>query len=1238
MFRKRDFWNASAVLALAAAPVLSYGQATRGSIAGRITDPSGAVISGAKVTAKGAENGATATATSNGAGGFTLPQLSLGRYDVAVTAPGFETSTSNGVDVTISNVSALNITLKPGAASESVTVNASAPVVQTQSSDIGTTITDQVAETLPLALGSSEMRSPYSFIFTAPGTVGPGTAGQGNFGFNESGSYQTKLTGGQNFGDEVLLDGISTYRQAAGETFDQVSPSVEALTQFRFEASTLQAEYGRTSGGLTAFNTKGGTNQFHGDAYEIFQNADLDANNWFNNAYLTTCAPGDAACRSQHQRALNNENDYGVTLGGPVWIPHVIDLRNKLFFFYSWEQYRKAQGTNSLSSVPIQAWRGGNFSNLLGAPVTDGSGNPIINPCTGQQFITGQIFDPNTTTSVNGVLCRTPFQGNMIPAARFSKIATNVLPLIPLPNQGSSNTNNYTYADSEPIVQTNESIRFDWNATDKSRYFFSYSTRYNVNPAGARDFAGVADPGLSVQLQPIHFFRGGFDHTFGPNLLNHFVGGVSRQATDQESEAFAAGFNPLSLGLSNVQGIGFPQFSGTGLTNFGQSTVNNQKDASGQVTDQIDLQHGRHSFVFGIDYRYDTYADVDPSQEPGQFYFSGAQTAGENGSSNGNLLTGNGFASFLLGETSGGREDVPSLISLWVQHYGAVYAQDTYQASRELTLNVGLRWSVDPPRYSRQGRQNNFSPTAINTGANGTGTPGAMVFAGVGPGRNGDRTETWADVEYKDFAPRIGFSYAPASLDNKTAIRGGYGIYYAPLIAADFGNGPSVNGFSAVGQPTSINGFDPSFQIDGGFPAFAPAPNTDPSQENFTGGGVDWIQKADGRPGMVQNWSLQLQQQLAHDLIFTVGYVGQHSTRLNANLRNPNNIPISAFGLGTLLNTKYSALTAAQKAKYPLPYPSFNTSNTLEQVLRPFPQYDEIGGTGFNNVYQALGQATYNSLQATLQRQFSQGLHLQLSYTWSKTITDADSAIPFEGASGTGGNFQNPFDLHGEKALSIQDVPQEFVSSFIYDLPFGQGKHFLGGAGYLVNQAIGGWQVAGILRYQTGQPLNGACAGGIPGWDNCVRFNFAGDQRSLVNPAVKQGHFNPFLGQQRYLVGTIPLNANGSVNTSAHVTGTPFSDPNANQGPNIPYQFGDEPKVIGARVPNYYQEDISFIKHFPIRENINAELRGELFNIFNRHVFGGPNDDSPYDSANYGYISGTQDAPRVAQFQLRVNY
>ncbi|MBE7159067.1 MAG: carboxypeptidase regulatory-like domain-containing protein, partial [Rhodospirillales bacterium] len=337
-------------------PPLLRAQGNRGALAGTVTDSTGAIIPGVQITAKNADTGATYEGTTNSAGGYTLQQMQLGSYTLSATKQGFATEQRTGVQVTIGSTTALDLKLSPGSTAQSITVDANAPQVQTESSEIGTTITPRIAQELPLALGSSEMRSPFSFIFLAPGAVGPGTAGQGNFGFNQAGGYQTKISGGQNFGDEVLVDGISTYRQAAGETFDQVSPSVEALTQFRIITSTLPAQYGRTTGGLTSFNTQSGTNTYHGHLFEIFQNVVLDANNWFNNAYLSQCN-GDATCIAQNQRPKNNENDYGVVLGGPIRIPHVFNGRDKLFGFFSFEQYRKGQGTNITTGVPIQAQR-----------------------------------------------------------------------------------------------------------------------------------------------------------------------------------------------------------------------------------------------------------------------------------------------------------------------------------------------------------------------------------------------------------------------------------------------------------------------------------------------------------------------------------------------------------------------------------------------------------------------------------------------------------------------------------------------------------------------------------------------------------------------------------------------------------------------------------------------------------------------------------------------------------------
>ena len=1215
------------------APSIAPAQGNRGALAGSVLDSSGASIPDAQIVIMNLDTGASYTGVSNGAGGYTFPQLQLGTYQVTISKAGFKTSEQTGVQVTIGSTSALNVTLQNGGASETVTVDSNAPQVQSESSEIGTTITPRVADELPLALGSSEMRSPFSFIFLAPGTVGPGTAGQGNFGFNQAGAYQTKISGGQNFGDEVLVDGISTYRQAAGETFDQVSPSVEALTQFKIITSTLPAQYGRTTGGLTSFNTQAGTNVYHGHVFEIFANVVLNANNWFNKGFLALCAPGDTNCRNQNQRPLNNENDYGVVLGGPIRIPHVFNGTDKLFGFFSFEQYRKAQGTNITTGVPIQAQRNGDFSQFLGAPLV-ANGAPLINPCTGQQFIQGEIFDPATTRTVNGVQCRSPFisngQLNVIPTGRLSTVAQNVLKNVPLPNFGAGGlNNNYRIIDNEPIVQTNYSIRVDWNATQRHRFYGSYTNRENVNPAGARTLPGPADPGVSVQYQPNYFIRGGWDFIISQSLLNHLNVGLTREPTYQVSSAVSTGFNPASLGLTGIGGVGFPLFSpGEGLANFGQSTHNAQVDSSGGIQDSLSKQLGRHSLTFGGDYRYDTYSDRDTSTLPGQFYFSRSQTAGANISPDNAIKTdtGNQFASFLLGQTSNGTLNNPALVSLWIQHYGAIYLQDDWKLLKNLTLNLGARYDVDPPRYSRQGRTSNFSPTAINTGAHGTGTPGAIVFASSGTGRNGNRTETWADVYYKDVAPRIGFSYAPAAT---TAVRGGYGIYYAPLIAADFGNGSNVDGFSANASPNSVDGFTPAFALDNGFPAYAPPPNLDPSQVNFQG--ISWIQKGDGKPGMVQNWSLQVQQQLATDLVFTIGYVGQHSTRLNANLRFPNSLPAQYFGLGNLLNAPANS-PAAIAAGIKLPYAGFAGSNPVGQALRPFPQFYNLGGQGFGQPYEPTGMSTYHSLQSTLVRQFRNGVHLQASYTWSKTLTDADSAIPFQGASGTNGNHQAGAPIRTEKALSIQDVPQILVLSYIYELPFGRDHHFLN-SGFLLNELVGGWQVGAIQRYQSGQPLNNPCAGSVSGDDGCFRFNFSGDPRALIN---RKSHFNPFNGQDRSLIGTVNTLSGG--NQVVDFSTIPFSDPNANVTTTGRYQFGNAPRVLNARIPSYQQEDFSIIKKFYVREGINAELRGELFNAFNRHIFGGPNDTNPYDGFNYGRVTGTQDAPRVVQFQGRVSF
>ena len=493
---------------------VAFAQSVRGSLAGSVMDQSGAGIPGAKITARDPNTGAVRETISSGEGSYRFPELSLGTYDVTASATGFSTQVQHGVQITIDSVSALNLTLQAGSTTATVNVDASAPTIETQSSDVGGTIQARQIVQLPLALGGvGALRSPEAFIFLLPGTTGPGSANSFN------GIYTLKIAGGQAFGNDDLLDGASQTRSENGSSFDEEAPSVEALQEFKLITGIPAAEYGRTSGGIESFVTKSGTNHYHGSVFDIFRNEALDANTWFNNGNLAAnCAGANDTpqCTGLYRRPDDKQNDYGVSLGGPASIPHVFDASHRLFFFFAWEQLQRRIGGTQVSTVPTVAQRDGDFTDLYNPAAPPATGGTSINPCDGTPVYSGEIFDPATQRVVNGTPCRSAFAGNVIPRPRFSVVANNVLNYIPLPTT-SGLFNNYFYASSFPVTNTTYTVRVDVNPSSRQKLFASYSTRDNLRTCCATALLPYPqDSGTWQQNFTTHFGRAGWDFVISP--------------------------------------------------------------------------------------------------------------------------------------------------------------------------------------------------------------------------------------------------------------------------------------------------------------------------------------------------------------------------------------------------------------------------------------------------------------------------------------------------------------------------------------------------------------------------------------------------------------------------------------------------------------------------------------------------------------------------------------------------
>jgi hypothetical protein len=1018
---------------------------------------------------------------------------------------------------------------------------------------------------------SGTIRNPVQFITLVPGFVG-------NVG-NDPGSNSTddfKVNGGQEGGTDILVDGLSISLVSPNTQWNK-GVSTEAVQEFKVLQSNFSPEFGESGDGIVSLTLKSGTNKYHGTVYDFLRNSALDANSWTNN-------------HAGAKKSVDRQNDFGGSIGGPVRIPHLYNGTDKTFFYFNYEGFRFKNGGSSVVSLPPTSFRNGDFSALLATGV--------------------QLYDPTTHAAIPGnILTNDP---NYTP----SSVITKALAFLPETNGGLDQN-----ALDRSISTTTANlfdVKLDQTITDKHHVSVGFDIDH-TNTGGTSALGPIFG---SHTPQNTHYIRFNDNYAFSNSIVNQFLAGFSRRWRGEVSNGVDAGY-PDQLGLTGVDNTTFPciKFTGTPYEN----TFNNCGDSQFvdnvyQYADSVSWLHGKHIFKFGGEARFLQFNVRRLTQSSGEFDFDAAETslAGAGG---------NAVASALFGLVHQGTLNYGSTTGVRYKDY-AMYAQDNYRMTSKLTVNYGLRYDLDIPATESQDRFSMVDPNLANPDAG--GIPGGYTYFGSGPQRNGQTRPQ--DIYTKSFGPRIGFAY---SIDEKTVIRAGYGIFYEPLKEGSFADQDGLGFFNKETLTTTSGA---PFQIDNGFPHLFPVsgPFTPGGQNGNSG--VIYVPKNSGRPADIQSWHLDVQRQIAKNLMGTISYVGSKGTHLPALNIIPNQVNPVYLSLGADLNQDISCLGAgtcpnASAAGVHLPYPTF--TGTVAQALRPFPQFGNFQQEDNSFTPDRTGNSTYHAMDASISQRLASGLSFLVSYTVSKNITDADSAGPgVSGFIGTNSYIgQNSYDRRAEKAVSQLDTPQSLVASFFYELPFGQGKKFASNPGF-ASRIVSGWNVSGILNYHSGNPTEvytgcGANSAGNALFAGC---NQTGLQRVNVIPGVSQtnksSNFNPD--------GTSFFNA------AAFSLPADFTFPN--EGRSLP----------GARGFASKNEDFTIGKKTRITEGILVDFRASFFNAFNRHIFQPPSGfaaglDQPFQAAGsssscpgpfacgFGAVTSTS-GPRTIQFGLNITY
>jgi hypothetical protein len=1120
--------------------ILLNAQVESGKIVGTVKDASGAILPGAEVTVTETQTNAERKIATNSAGEYVATELKPGTYTVKASQTGFQTAVEAPFRLDINQVVRVDFALVVGSVQEQMTVTAAEPLVESETSSIGQVIDESRVHQLPL-----NGRDFIQLAYLSPGVnMGPASTGstgnvqQGDIPEDERGNGSIQVNGLWATNNNYLLNGFDNNEQQIG--FELIEPPIDAIQEFKVQTNNFSADIGK-GGAVVNVVTKAGTNQFHGSAFEFLRNSFMDAKNYFDDP--TQPIPPF------------KRNEFGGSFGGPI-------IHDRTFFFLDYQGRRIRTSDTYLSPVPDPAEVGGNFSDLLAGP----SPTIITDPVTGKQFMGNNNASPNVIPS-----CPSPTGGACLDPAALKTVA-----LFPQPNVSADLGDLFRY---NPVNRNNQDafdVRVD-HQIQSNNNFFALLSFGNVQDHNPDPFPGIAGGGsFTGNINNKSLLAGLSDvQAFSATKINELKIDYSRYVVDAvpffEGQPLATELgipginvpgNPITGGLPNIQ------ISGLNPLGNGDYFPETLHEDNYQLLDAFTYIRGRHSLKMGGDLRRREHSFFQVQNPHGDFYYTGQ-------------FTNDPLADFLIGYTQSLFRDTQtaSYDMRWWEF--GTYLMDDYRVSSKLTLNLGVRYDIYTPMVEAHNRLANFD---FQTGY--------FVAPGVTPGtsRSGDVVTNW-----KNFSPRLGFAYTLGS-DNKTAVRGGYGIFYDEQADQNdtelaYNDLPGVYGSESFTAPL---GPAPVMILSQGPPPIIFSTISDPT-------GRASAAYFHNPTTYIEEWNLNIERQLGKDMIFQVGYEGTHGVHLTF-LRNLNQATTPTW-------ENFDGPTGNEGRPYDSTVPNIAAIRTEGHDI----------------------SLSNNGLQVRFEKRSSKGWSMLNSYTYQHTIGQATESE----APNSDGEPQDTYNLRAERGDVTPDFRHQFTSAWSYELPFGPGRRYLQSSGPL-GLIAGGWQLNGIISIYSGQaftpylsfdPTNTGSGGPRP--------DLVGDPYNFSNAAQGFDGGNNG-GATTGCAGTTHQNINCWYNPAAFAfPAIAPGQPTPPAGTAYATMFGNATRG-SLRSPAFYNTDFSVFKAFKIKERGQLELRGEVFNLFNTPQFALPN--NLVDTPTAGQITSTLHESRQIQVSANISF